>query len=74
MLEDGLYGKVQVPAIVLGQHSMLMRTGRVNIRSGPILSAADTVDSTSETSIHPQNGVNPIDGASLNGRHITIDA
>ena len=63
MLEDGLCGKVQVPDIVLGQHSMPIRTGRVNIRSGPILSATDTVDSTSETSINPQNGVNPIDGA-----------
>ncbi|KAL8950448.1 MAG: hypothetical protein Q9222_003516 [Ikaeria aurantiellina] len=67
MLNDGLYKKVQVPDIVLGQHSMPMRTGRVNIRSGPILTAADTVNipigSTSETSLNPQNGVNPIDVA-----------
>ena len=65
MLDDGLYDKVKVPDIVLGQHSMPIRTGRVNVRSGPILSAADTVkiriDSTSETSVNPQNGVNPID-------------
>ncbi|KAL8831646.1 MAG: hypothetical protein Q9170_005200 [Blastenia crenularia] len=67
MLDGGLYDKVKVPDIVLGQHSMPMRTGRVNIRSGPILSAADIVkiriDSTSGTSVNPQNGVNPIDVA-----------
>ena len=34
MLDDGLYDKVKVPDIVLGQHSMPMRTGRVNVRSG----------------------------------------
>ena len=67
MLDDGLYQKVKVPDVVLGQHAMPLKTGTVNIKSGTILSAADIVkihiDNTAAKSINPQNGVNTIDVA-----------
>lgn len=43
MVDDGLYDKVLVPDIVLGQHSIPMRSGKIDIRPGAILVAADIV-------------------------------
>ena len=42
MLEDGLYGKVPVPDVVLGQHVTAGRAGHVGTRCGQILSASDS--------------------------------
>lgn len=64
MVDDGLYEKVPVPDIVLGQHSNPIRTGQVNIRPGPILVAADTfrirIFGPSTTTLNPQAGRDPI--------------
>ena len=43
MVDDGLYDKVPVPDVVLGQHTLPLRAGTVNLREGPVLTAADTV-------------------------------
>ncbi|KAI4186952.1 MAG: hypothetical protein L6R41_003147 [Letrouitia leprolyta] len=42
MVDDGLYDKIPVPDIVLGQHVMSLRTGSVGCRVGNILSEADS--------------------------------
>ncbi|KAI4248409.1 MAG: hypothetical protein L6R40_000968 [Gallowayella cf. fulva] len=42
MVDDGLYDKVPVPDIVLGQHVMARRTGSVGCRIGNIMSEADS--------------------------------
>ena len=45
MVEDGLYEKIiPVPDIILGQHVVALKAGVVAIRSGPILTAADSFD------------------------------
>ncbi|KAI4125316.1 MAG: hypothetical protein LQ338_004330 [Usnochroma carphineum] len=42
MVDDGLYSKVPVPDIVLGQHVYPNRAGSVNCRIGNIMSEADS--------------------------------
>ncbi|KAI4157224.1 MAG: hypothetical protein L6R39_000729 [Caloplaca ligustica] len=42
MVDDGLYDKIPVPDIVLGQHVLAMRTGSVGCRMGNIMSEADS--------------------------------
>lgn len=42
MVDDGLYQKVPVPDVVLGQHVMPIRTGKVAVRKGTIVAAADS--------------------------------
>jgi amidohydrolase len=44
MLDDGLYDKIPKPDIVLAQHVICMRAGSVNLRAGPLLTAADAFD------------------------------
>jgi amidohydrolase len=44
MLNDGLYDKIPKPDLVLAQHVMRMRAGTVNLRAGPLLTAADAYD------------------------------
>ncbi|CAG8203330.1 unnamed protein product [Penicillium olsonii] len=44
MLTDGLYDKIPKPDIVLAQHVICMRAGTVNLRAGPLLTAADAYD------------------------------
>ncbi|CAG8420263.1 unnamed protein product [Penicillium salamii] len=44
MLDDGLYDKIPKPDIVLAQHVICMRAGSVNLRAGPLLTAADAYD------------------------------
>ena len=42
MINDGLYGKVPVPDVVLGQHVSAQRAGQVGICRGQIFSASDS--------------------------------
>ena len=42
MVNDDLYGKVPVPDVVLGQHVMPLRAGKVGLKKGTIMSAADS--------------------------------
>lgn len=42
MVDDGLYSKIPVPDIVLGQHVLAMRAGSVHSRVGTIMSEADS--------------------------------
>ncbi|KAJ5959352.1 Amidohydrolase [Penicillium vulpinum] len=44
MLDDGLYKKIPKPDLVLAQHVVTMRAGSVNLRAGPLLTAADSFD------------------------------
>ena len=44
MLDDGLYEKIPKPDVVLAQHVMRMKTGTVSIRSGRLLTAADSIN------------------------------
>ncbi|KAK0705597.1 hypothetical protein B0H67DRAFT_637779 [Lasiosphaeris hirsuta] len=65
MLDDGLYDRVPVPDLMLGQHVGPLRAGTVAIRSGPILVAADSLrirvtGGPCEGSANPQICVDPI--------------
>ena len=42
MVDNGLYEKVPVPDVVLAQHVMPLRAGRVEVRSGTMMAASDT--------------------------------
>ncbi|KAL8738051.1 MAG: hypothetical protein Q9181_001119 [Wetmoreana brouardii] len=42
MVDDGLYDKIPVPDIVLGQHVMALRAGNIGCRIGTIMSEADS--------------------------------
>ena len=42
MIDDGLYNKVPIPDVVLGQHVMPMSTGTVAARVGTTMSAGDS--------------------------------
>lgn len=42
MVNDGLYEKVPTPDIVLAQHVLPMRAGRVAVKSGTMVAAADS--------------------------------
>lgn len=42
MVDDGLYKKVPIPDVVLGQHVMALRAGNVGVRSGTVMAAADS--------------------------------
>lgn len=44
MIEDGLYEKIPKPNVVLAQHVLRMRAGSVSVKSGRLLTAADTFD------------------------------
>ncbi|KAL1845517.1 hypothetical protein Plec18167_008572 [Paecilomyces lecythidis] len=46
MVDDGLYSKVPLPDYVFGQHVMRMRAGRVGLRPGTIMAAADSLKIT----------------------------
>ncbi|CAG8103449.1 unnamed protein product [Penicillium salamii] len=43
MVDDGLYSKVPIPDIVLGQHVMRLRAGSVGLRPSTIMAAADSM-------------------------------
>ena len=42
MVDDGLYERVPVPDVVLGQHVMPQRAGRALVREGTMMAAADS--------------------------------
>lgn len=42
MIDNGLYRKIPVPDVVLGQHVMTLRAGRIGNRPGTIMGAADS--------------------------------
>lgn len=42
MVRDGLYDRIPIPDVVLGQHVLPQRAGQVGIRCGQILSASDS--------------------------------
>ena len=42
MVKDGLYDRIPIPDVVLGQHVSAHRAGQVGIRCGQILSASDS--------------------------------
>ncbi|MCJ1358823.1 MAG: hypothetical protein MMC33_008823 [Icmadophila ericetorum] len=46
MVEDGLYKKVPIPDVVLGQHVMPDRAGRIGNRTGAMLAASDSLKIT----------------------------
>ena len=72
MVEDGLYGKVPIPDIVLGQHVTPLKTGVVAIRAGPVLTAADffgvRIFGRGGHGSQPQNTIDPI----LLASHIVV--
>lgn len=57
MIDEGLYAKVPVPDIMLGQHLVPAKSGTVAIRSGPVLVAADSANV--RVTGGPCPGVNP---------------
>lgn len=66
MVDDGLYDRVPVPDIMLGQHVVPARAGTVAIKSsGPVLVAADSMrvrvtGGPCENTVNPQICVDPI--------------
>lgn len=64
MVKDGLYEKVPLPDIVLGQHMTPLKTGVVAIRAGPVLTAADSFDvrifGRGGHGRQPQNTIDPV--------------
>ena len=42
MIRDGLYDRIPIPDVILGQHVSTQRAGQVGIRGGQILSASDS--------------------------------
>lgn len=42
MVDGGLYEKVPEPDVVLAQHVMPLRTGKVAVKAGPMIAAADS--------------------------------
>ncbi|AXI81326.1 amidohydrolase [Peterkaempfera bronchialis] len=64
MVDGGLYDRVPVPDVVLGQHVLPMPAGTVALRSGPVLSAADslriTLHGRGGHGSRPQSTVDPV--------------
>ncbi|WP_285114675.1 amidohydrolase [Leifsonia sp. fls2-241-R2A-40a] len=52
MVDDGLYEKVPVPDVVLGQHVLPQPAGMVGAHSGPAMAAVDTM----EVTLHGRGG------------------
>lgn len=64
MLDDGLYTRVPMPEVVLGQHISPFRTNTVLIRSGVFMASADTLKVTvfgkGAHGARPHNSIDPI--------------
>ncbi|KAL1874474.1 hypothetical protein Daus18300_003492 [Diaporthe australafricana] len=64
MVNDGLYSKVPVPDIMLGQHLVNLAAGKVAISPGPVLVAADSANvriiGGPIPGVNPQLSVDPI--------------
>ncbi|KAF2810718.1 metal-dependent amidase/aminoacylase/carboxypeptidase [Mytilinidion resinicola] len=65
MVDDGLYSKIPIPDIMLGQHVVPLKSGQVAVKSGEVLVAAESIHvriigGPCEGSINPQLCVDPI--------------
>ncbi|MCJ1430726.1 hypothetical protein MMC27_000076 [Xylographa pallens] len=63
MIDDGLYDKVPVPDLVLGQHVVPLESGTLAFSTGPVLAAADSVDirvNSSGPGVNAQDNIDPI--------------
>jgi hippurate hydrolase len=64
MLDDGLFDRVGVPDVVLGQHIFPLEAGTVLYREGPILGAAEswdvTLHGTGGHGSQPERTVDPV--------------
>ena len=64
MIDDGLFGKIPLPDIVLGQHAVPTRAGTIGTRSGRVLGFLDSlavrVYRKGTHSSTPELGVDPI--------------
>lgn len=68
MVDGGLYNRVPVPDVVLGQHSGPFKAGTLNVRAGPVLVSADTMRIRLFSSLghaaNPQVNIDPVKLAS----------
>ncbi|KAI0097680.1 peptidase [Nemania sp. FL0031] len=64
MIEDGLFDKIPLPDIVLGQHAVPTRAGTIGTRPGRVLGFLDSLDvrvyGKSTHSSTPELGIDPI--------------
>ena len=64
MVDDGLFKKIPVPDVALAQHLLSGMAGTVRTRSGPFMSAADSIKVTvygrGGHGADPQNTVDPV--------------
>ncbi|GAB3807161.1 M20 family metallopeptidase [Humibacter antri] len=64
MVDDGLFDKVPHPQVALAQHVLPGRSGHVGVRSGPVLSTAQsmrvTVHGRGGHGSMPQNTIDPV--------------
>ncbi|KAF2437509.1 metal-dependent amidase/aminoacylase/carboxypeptidase [Karstenula rhodostoma CBS 690.94] len=65
MIDDGLYSKVPIPDLLLGQHVVTLHAGQIAAKSGPVLVAADSINvritgGPYENSLNPQICLDPI--------------
>ncbi|KAG5772040.1 hypothetical protein H9Q72_001653 [Fusarium xylarioides] len=66
LVEGGLYDRVPIPDVILGQHSGPFQAGNINIRGGPVLESADTMHIKIYSSLgHPANSQVNIDPVKL---------
>ena len=64
MVDDGLYDRIPVPDVVLGQHVVPLKSGLVATRPGVVLPSADALDiriyGDRGPGVNPQNNIEPI--------------
>ena len=64
MVDDGLYNKIPLPDVVLGQHVVPLKSGLVATRPGVVLPSADAFDiriyGDRGPGVNPQNNIEPI--------------
>ena len=64
MVDGGLFERIPIPDIVLGQHVGPMRAGQIGIRSGPMMAAADSFKVTffgrGSHGAAPEKSIDPI--------------
>lgn len=64
MIDDGLFDKIPMPDIVLGQHAVPTRAGTIGTRSGRVLAHLDSLDvrvyGKGTHSSTPEAGIDPI--------------
>jgi amidohydrolase len=64
MLDDGLYARIPVPDVVLGQHVMPLPAGVLGVHAGPAFAAADSLrvvlHGLGGHGSRPENAVDPV--------------